>query len=386
MKTPIKVLALVPYPLGQTPSQRYRIEQWQPYLEREGISLDLSPFATEGLMRVLYRPGHLASKAWALAAASTRRSLQLTQLGRYDAVLIHRAACLAGPAVLERAIALSGKPVIFDFDDAIYLLHTTSANEPFGWLKFAGKTASICRASTHVVVGNSYLADYARQYNPHVTIIPSSVDTERYCPRGKQPSKKLVVVGWMGSSTSQTHLEGFAPVMRELFTRPGVELRVISDREPVLPGVPFVWRPWSPASEVEELAQFDIGIMPMPDDLWTRGKCAMKALLYMSMGVPVICSPVGTNREVIVHGGNGLLAATPEEWVASLDTLVANPAERERLGAAGRQTVEERYSKEHCAASFARVVEQTIERKRPVAGYDLSDPKAVSEERSMSRN
>ena len=386
MKTPIKVLALVPYPVGQTPSQRYRIEQWQPYLEREGISLELSPFATEGLMRVLYRRGHLASKALGLAAACTRRSLQLTQLGRYDAVLIHRAACLAGPAMLERAISLSGKPVIFDFDDAIYMLHTTSANETFGWLKFAGKTASICRSSTHVVVGNSYLAEYARQYCPQVTIIPSSVDTERYCPRGKQASKTRVVVGWMGSSTSQTHLEGFAPVMSELSMRPGVELRIISDREPVLPGVPFVWRPWSAESEVEELAQFDIGIMPMPDNLWTRGKCAMKALLYMSMGVPVICSAVGTNREVIIHGSNGLLAATSEEWVASLDTLVVDPAERERLGAAGRQTVEERYSKEHCAASFARVVEQTLESERPEAGYGLSDPTVVSEEHSMSRN
>lgn len=386
MKTPIRVFGLVPYPLGQTPSQRYRIEQWQPYLEQEGISLDLSPFATEGLMRVLYRRGHLASKAWGLAVAFTRRSLQLTQLGRYDAVLIHRAACLAGPALLERAIALSRTPVIFDFDDAIYLLHTTSANEPFGWLKFPGKTASICRASTHVVVGNSTLAEYARRYNRQVTIIPSSVDTQHYRPRIKQATNGRVVVGWMGSSTSQTHLEGFAPVMRDLFARPDVELRIISDREPLLPGVPFVWRPWSAESEVEQLAQFDVGIMPMPDDQWTRGKCSMKALLYMSMGVPTICSPVGTNREVIDHGRNGLLAATSGEWVASLERLLADPIERGRLGLAGRETVEQRFSMEHCAANFARVVEQAVESQRPAAGYDLSDPKVMSEERYISRN
>lgn len=386
MKTAIRVLALVPYPLGQTPSQRYRIEQWQPYLEREGISLDMLPFATAGLMRVLYRKGHLASKAWGLGAAFTRRFFRLGQLGRYDAVLIHRAACLAGPAVLERAIALLRKPVIFDFDDAIYLLHTTSANESFGWLKFPGKTASICRASAHIVVGNSYLADYARRYNPRVTIIPSSVDTEHYRPSRKQTSNDRVVVGWMGSSTSQTHLEGFAPEMRVLFASPGVELRVVSDREPRLPGVPFVWRRWSAESEIEELGQFDIGIMPMPDDQWARGKCSMKALLYMSMGVPVICSPVGTNREVIDHGRNGLLAATSEEWVASLDRLLADPTERERLGLAGRETVEQRFSMEHCAASFARVIEQAVESQRPAEDYDLSDPEAMSEESSMSRN
>ncbi|MFY9607522.1 MAG: glycosyltransferase family 4 protein [Blastocatellia bacterium] len=386
MKTPIRVLGLVPYPLGRTPSQRYRIEQWQPYLEREGISLDLSPFATEGLMRVLYRRGHLSSKAWGLAGAFTRRFLHLAHLGRYDAVLVHRAACLAGPALLERAIALSRKPVIFDFDDAIYLLHTTSANEPFGWLKFPGKTASICRASAHVVVGNSTLAEYARRYNRQVTIIPSSVDTEHYCPRPKQPSSGLVVVGWMGSSTSQTHLEAFAPVLRDLCARRRIVLRVVSDREPELPGVRLEWRRWSAETEVSELAGFDIGIMPMPDDQWARGKCSMKALLYMSMGVPAICSPVGANREVIDHGGNGLLATTSQEWVASLDRLLANPTERERLGLAGRETVEQRFSMAHCAASFARVVEQAVESQRPAAGYDLSDPKAMSEERSMSRN
>lgn len=386
VKTPISVLGLVPYPLGQTPSQRYRIEQWQPYLQQQGISLDLSPFATEALMRVLYRRGHLAAKAAGLASAFARRSLQLMQLGQYDAVFIHRAMCLAGPAILERVISLSRKPVIFDFDDAIYLLNTTLANEEFGWLKCPRKTAAICRMSSHVVVGNSYLEGYARRYNPQVTIIPSSVDTERYRPGRKQQSNDRVVVGWMGSSTSQTHLEGFAPIMRELFGGPGVELRVISDREPVLPGVPFVWRRWSAESEIEELGQFDIGIMPMPDDRWARGKCAMKALLYMSMGVPVICSAVGTNRELIEHGQNGLLASAGSEWFANLKALVGSSSERQRLGAAGRQTVERHFSMERCAASFARVVEQTLASKRPSPDYDLVDPKVMSEERSMSRN
>ena len=199
MKKPISVLGLVPYPLGRTPSQRYRIEQWQPYLEREGIVMDLVPFATDGLMRVLYRPGHFSSKAFGLAAAFARRSALLTQLANYDAVWIHRAACLAGPALLERVIGLSGKPLIYDFDDAIYLLDTTSANETFGWLKFPSKTAGICRSSTQVVVGNSYLAEYASRYNPQVTIIPSSVDTEQYSSRRRQTHGKRVVVGWKGS-------------------------------------------------------------------------------------------------------------------------------------------------------------------------------------------
>ena len=375
----ISVCAMVPYPPGVSPSQRFRIEQWQPYLEQQGITVDLHPFADEKLMTLLHRPGNLAAKARALSGAFLRRCLEVTTLHRYDAVLIHRAACILGPAVLERAIALSGKPVIFDFDDAIYLLHTTAANRFFGWLKFPGKTATICRQSSHIVVGNSYLADYAYQHNRRVTIIPSSVDTDRYRPSNKPGGKDPLVIGWMGSSTSQTHLEAFAPSLREMCARPGVVLRVVSDREPELPGVRFEWRRWSAESEVSELARFDVGIMPMPDDRWARGKCAMKALLYMGVGVPVICSAVGTNRKVIRHGENGLLAASPEEWLIHLDSLIGDPTERQRLGSAGRHTVEEGYSASRCAERFAAVVEETVARRQALQGYEVPKPQAIQE-------
>jgi len=356
----IRVCALVPYPPNTSPSQRYRIEQWLPYLKTQGIAVDLIPFADEAMMRHLHKPGRRVIKAIAGASRFARRFLDVAAAARYDAVLIHRAAALAGPALLERLVSLSGKPLIFDFDDAIFLLHTTEANRRFGWLKFPGKTATICRLSAHVVAGNSYLADYARRYNNRVTIIPSSVEARGYRP-AKQNSNERVVIGWMGSSTSQTHLEMFAPLFGELSARRDVELRIVSDREPVLPGVDFTWRPWSAATEADELAQFDIGIMPMPDDPWARGKCAMKALLYMSAGVATVCSAVGANCDVIRHGENGFLAATNEDWIMHLESLIASSALRERLGAAGRQTVEQHYSTESSARLFAHVIRETVE-------------------------
>jgi len=290
-------------------------------------------------------------------------------------VLIHRAAALAGPALLERMLSLTGKPVIFDFDDAIFLLHTTEANRRFGWLKFPGKTATSCRLSAHVVTGNSYLADYARRYNSRVTIIPSSVDTRRYNPSRKSRPNTRVVVGWMGSSTSQTHLEMFSGVLGELSARRDIELRVVSDREPILPGVDFTWRRWSAATEVDDLAQFDVGIMPLPDDPWARGKCAMKALLYMSVGVATVCSAVGANRDLIRHGENGFLAVTDDDWAKHLGALVASAELRERLGAAGRQTIEQHYSMESSARLFARVVRETVRCKSSAA-----PGKAITEE------
>jgi glycosyltransferase involved in cell wall biosynthesis len=375
----MSVCALVPYPPNTTPSQRFRIEQWRPYLKTDGIAVDLIPFADDRLMHLLHAPGRRTAKALAVARAVLRRCLQAAATARYDAVLIHRAACLVGPAMIERAIAWLQRPVIFDFDDAIYLLHTTEANRRFGWLKFPGKTAAICRLSAHVVVGNSYLADYARQFNPRVTVIPTSLDTDGYRPQAKNGSRGRVIVGWTGSATSQTHLELFAPVLRQLRERHEVELRVISNRRPELPGLPVVWRPWRPETEVEELRRFDIGIMPMPDDEWARGKCALKALQYMALGIPTIGAAVGANREVIQSGANGLLASTPEEWLKHLESLIDDPALRERLGAAGRRTIEAHYSMRQCAAAFARVVRDTVESKRSAISEQRS---AVSDQRS----
>ena len=356
---PLKICCLVPYPLDTTPSQRFRLEQWAPQLRRAGIGMDFAPFVDEKLMRSLPQPGGFAAKAAALGLAFLRRAARVASLRRYDLIVIHRAACIAGPAVLERAISLLRRPVVFDFDDAIYLLHTSAANRRFGWLKFPGKTAAICRLSSHVVVGNSYLAEYAGAYNRAVTVVPTSIDTDRYRPLPPR-SGGPVVVGWSGSSTSQTYLEQFAPVFRELLRQPGVELRVVSNRAPDMPGVPFIWRPWSPETEVQEIGQFDVGVMPMPDDQWSLGKCALKALQYMAMGVPAVCSAVGANREVIQHGQNGLLATTPDEWLSHLRTLIADEELRRRLGQAGRCTIEQGYSTAICAEKFARVIRQTL--------------------------
>jgi glycosyltransferase involved in cell wall biosynthesis len=358
-KDAVSVLGLVPYPLGISPSQRFRLEQWQPVVSGMGVSLTLVPFADPALMRVLHRKGDSVAKAARGLLAVIRRLATLQSASGYDAVVIHRGASLFGPALLERALSRKGKPLIFDFDDAIYLLHTTPANRRIGWLKFPGKTATLCRLSRHVTVANEGLAAWARQHAEGVSIVPSSVDTDTFCPIGRPPTPSPTI-GWTGSSTSLSYLEAFGPILREIRAAHSFDLVVHSDRKPELPGLPYEWRVWTPGTEVEELRRFDIGIMPMPDDEWARGKSAMKALLYMAMGIPAVCSAVGTNTEVIVHGENGLLARTPADWLAALRALVESPGLRRRLGEAGRRTVETHYSKRRCAALFAGVVRGVV--------------------------
>jgi glycosyltransferase involved in cell wall biosynthesis len=330
-------------------------------LAAQGIAIRFAPFANVRLYEQLYQSGSLPAKGLSLARCFLGSAAQLRFVRQHDVVLIHRAISIVGPAILERVAALLRRPIIFDFDDAIYRLHTSDVNRWFGWLKFPGKTAAICRMSSHITVGNQFLAAFARQYNPNVTIIPSSVDTVRYRPLKRAESGGPVVVGWTGSSTSLTYLEQFASVLRQLLARRAVEIRVISDREPVLPGVPITWRRWSAASEAEDVGQFDIGIMPMPDDIWARGKCAFKALQYMAMEVPAVCSAVGTNTEIITHGENGFLATTADDWLRHLEELIDNALLRRRIGAAGRRTVECDYSMVASANSFGDVVRSVVD-------------------------
>jgi glycosyltransferase involved in cell wall biosynthesis len=358
----ISVCALTLYPYDTVPGQRFRIEQWEPFLEKQGISIDYYSFADEKLTKTMPKPGNFPVKVAGLIKGFLHRFWHLKSLSKYDVILIYRAAAIIGPAFLERLVKMSGRPIVYDFDDAIFLEHTNEANRLFGWLKFARKTSSICRLSTSVTVGNAWLAQYAEKYNSNVTIVPSSVNTDIYLPQPKSSRDgDKIIVGWTGSSTSQTHLEIFAPQLKELLVRrSNVEIHVHSDREPELPDIPFVWHKWSPENEVEVISNFDIGIMPLPDDEWSLGKCSMKALLYMSLGIPTVCSDVGMNREVITDGRNGFLAANDEEWFRKLENLIDDRNLRIKLGAKARETVVEKYSMERCADLFGKVIRDLV--------------------------
>jgi len=359
----LDLLALVPYPLDTTPSQRFRLEQWAPLLARDhDIRVHFAPFADAALGALLSRPGRVAQKAAGMARATAARLPAVLRARRFDAVVVHRAVCLAGPAVLERVLAAGGPPLLFDFDDASWLRHTSGANALFDRLKFPGKTATLCRLADRVVVGSEYLAGWARAHSARVDVVPTSIDTAAYEVRDRAPGAR-VVVGWTGSATSMTHLEAAAPLLRRLAAARPVEIRVLSTRTPVLPDVPVVFRHWTPENEVEEIRAFDVGIKPMPDDEWARGKCPMKELQYLALRVPAVVSAVGGSREAVRHGDNGFLVSSEDEWMDALLRLVDDPALRARLGEAGRRTVLERYASPRSAAGFAASVRAAVERR-----------------------
>ena len=356
----MRVLAVVPSVYDTSPGQRFRIEQWEPFLRDAGIDITWAPFETDELRSVLYRRGELLAKFNAVRHEMSRRRRELKDVSGYDLVYLFREAALMGPPWFERRLAASGVPVIFDFDDAIFHSYKSPSNGYLSYLKFPGKTAEICRLSTHIMAGNEYLAEYARENNDKVTIVPTTIDTEKYQLVERYQEPDPVTIGWSGSFSTIQHLDTLRSVLSDLARTERFRLRVIGTPQYEVEGVDVEAFNWRSETEVEDLSAIDIGIMPLPDDNWSKGKCALKALQYMALGIPTICSPVGVNSTIIDDGVNGYLAAGGDEWVGKLRRLIHDPALRKTVGRAGRKTVEERYSAKVVAPVVAKIFENAV--------------------------
>ena len=362
----IRVLGLCLAPLNQSPGQRFRIEQWAPGLRALGAHLEFESFMSPDLNTILYKPGKYGRKAALIGEAMLRRARCLRYVKEFDLVYVQRETALFGPALFERWIRIKGVPYVFDFDDAIFLPNASEANQAFGFLKFPGKTATACRLAARVMAGNDYLAEYALRFNRQVTVVPTTIDTEKYKPprpRWESPKPQLV---WTGSPTTVRYLESLAGALLRLRERHDFTLRVIGAPRASLPGIDVELLPWQAETEALNLQGAWAGLMPAPDDDWGRGKCGCKALQYMAVGVPAICSPVGMNAQLVRNGENGLLASSEDEWVESLALLINSAELRRRLGKAGRETVEAWYSAEVQAPRVYQIFRSVA----PVAAAD----------------
>jgi glycosyltransferase involved in cell wall biosynthesis len=340
-----KILFLVAHRPGRSPGQRFRFEQYLEYLKVNGFQYDISYLISEADDAAFYAPGRYLAKSRIVLKSIRQRFRDLKMAKNYDLVFIYREAHMLWFTWFERRLHRMGAKMIIDFDDSIWLNDTSDGNRQLAWLKRPSKTAEIVRLSSMALVGNAYLASYTSRFNRNVHVVPTTIDTSYYVPQSKLPAN-AVCIGWTGSSTTLKHLQEALPVLRALRQKYGERLkfRVISNQPLTadLPGLENV--KWSRETEVSDLYPIDIGIMPLPDDEWARGKCGFKGLQYMSLEIPAVMSPVGVNTEIITDGKNGFLAGDHQEWIEKLSALIESPALREKLGKAGRQTVVERYS------------------------------------------
>ncbi|MEW5957805.1 MAG: glycosyltransferase, partial [Chloroflexota bacterium] len=252
----MNVLFLVPYPT-EGPSNRYRVEQYLPYLRAAGVKATVHSFIRPAsFYRLLYQPGQVWRKGLYFGFSAASRLLDVARVSRYDLIFVHREAFPFGPPLLEWLLARLGCPLVYDFDDAIYLPNSSQANRWLGFLKMPGKTAHIISYSRRVIAGNNYLGDYARRYNPQVTIIPTPVDTDLYTVRPYPGAGgPEVTIGWMGSTTTGHYLHLLDEVFRRLAGQYQIVIKVIGGRYH-LPGVEVVNQPWTLEREVADLQSF----------------------------------------------------------------------------------------------------------------------------------
>jgi glycosyltransferase involved in cell wall biosynthesis len=343
----LRVLAVVPYPtLGASP--RLRVEQYIPSLRTDGIDVTVSPFFDDAAFRSLYLPGRYVTKALGVIRGALRRGWDIARAGRYDIVLVHRESAPIGPPLFERSLAARRIPYLFDFDDAIFLRAIHPSNRSFGWLRRTN-AVEVARRAALVIAGNEYLAEWARAHNPNVIALTTPVDTDRHTGRDADRPDGPLVIGWVGSSSTAPFLHLVDDALTRLAAVHRIVVRVIGATY-AHPVVPVECIPYALADEPEQLRGFDVGILPEPNDNWTRGKGAFKGMLYMAAEVPVVASRVGVNEEVI--DGGGICVDDEDGWVEALDRLLSDAALRHSMGATGRARIVERYSLRVLAPRF----------------------------------
>ncbi|TMI64931.1 MAG: glycosyltransferase family 4 protein [Bacteroidetes bacterium] len=350
----MKILFLVPYPLHQAPSQRFRVELFLPELDKNKIEYSIQSFLDEAAWATLYKNGGTLSKLMGVIRGYARRWVKiLFGLGGYDFVFIHREAAPLGPPVFEWVISkLFRKKIIYDFDDAIWIPNTSAENKIVSWFKAFWKVKYICKWAHLVVGGNDFLCKYARQYNRNTVLIPTCVDTTDKHNRLTNHDAEKITIGWTGSHSTLKYLDELVPVIRELETKNNFEFIVISDKSPDYIISSFRFIPWNEKTEIEDLQKINIGLMPLQDDEWSEGKCGFKLIQYMSLGIPALASPVGVNKKIIEHGENGMLCSKQEDWINGLNYLIHNKEERKRMGLSGRNKINASYSLKAYAPVF----------------------------------
>lgn len=357
----MRVLFWVPYPT-EGASNRYRIGQYLPYLENNDIRYSLHPFWRSSVFNVLYKNGFHFKKFLFFVLGTFSRIFDILLMDRYDIVFIHREAFPIGGAFFETIVKFLNKPIIFDFDDAIFLPSISRPNSFIERFKNFNKVRQIIKKSNHVIVGNDYLRDFTMRYNNSVTVIPTVIDINKYQPGYKNDIDKnrdKIIIGWIGSPTTLDFLASMRNVfivVSNKFTNVGFKIVGGYFNINNLPNLTS--KPWKIEEELEDLRSFDIGIMPMPNNEWTKGKCAFKAILYMSMAIPCVCSAVGVNRQIIIDGENGFLADKEDEWIEKLFRLIKDAQLRKKIGEAGRKTVEVKYSLKVNAPKFLQILEK----------------------------
>jgi glycosyltransferase involved in cell wall biosynthesis len=335
----VKVLLLSRYDRTGA-STRLRFLQYLPYLRENGVEVTTAPLLDDEYLRALYSTG--GRSAARVGAAYLKRLAALFSLRQYDLVWMEKELFPRLPATLERIMGRFGVPYVVDYDDAVFHDYDKHGN-PAVRLLLSRKIDQVMKHAALVVAGNDYLAARARAAGAsRVEVIPTVVDLERY-PEPPPEAREGFRIGWIGTPVTSRYLRYIRGPLAALTKQTGTRVSLVGPSVNPVPEIAVELRRWTEGGEVSEMREFDVGVMPLPDEPWERGKCGYKLIQYMACGKPVIASPVGVNAQIVQHGINGFLASNDAEWQTAMETIRDNPELRQRMGRAGRELVRERY-------------------------------------------
>lgn len=355
-----KILFLVNHRAERSPGQRFRFEQYLDFLNQNGYSCELSPLLNKQDDKLFYSKGNWVKKLFLVIRCFRKRLNDLKRAKNFDAVFIFREAFFTGTTYFEKKISQLPVKVIFDFDDSIWLPNVSPGNKKLEWLKNYNKTKTLIGFADFVIAGNKYLADYASLFNNQVHIIPTTIDTTYHNNKIKKLTNQPICIGWTGTATTIKHFETAVPFLLKLKLKykDQIYFKVIGESKYSNKDLDITGTQWNLETEIEDLSELDIGIMPLPNDEWSQGKCGFKGLQYMALAIPTIMSPVGVNKDILENGVNGFLADSESDWLAIISKLIESKSLRTQIGLAGRKTIEEKYSVEANKNKYLRCLQQ----------------------------
>jgi glycosyltransferase involved in cell wall biosynthesis len=342
----LQVGILSPYAFADAPSQRFRFEQYLGLGNTQQVDFHQAGYFNHEVKKIIFEQGHYWAKFVGSITGYWRRLRFVAGLKKYDVIYIHREATPIGPPLIEYLIHLfrnKQQKLVYDFDDSIW------ASDPnrsylFRLMKWPGKVKHICRWVDQITVGNEFLRDYALQFNKKVTVLPTVVNTSTLHNRLVDQQKPALVVGWTGTFTNLKYLEMIVPIIQQLSEQYSFKFLVIADKDPQFKLSNYQYLTWKKETEIEDLLQFNIGIMPLLDDVIGRGKCGFKAIQYLALGIPAVVSPTGTNKDIVTDSENGYLCSNEAQWLERIETLLKDAKLRSEMGQKGRQKMIDQYS------------------------------------------
>jgi len=354
-----KILFICPYPEKVAAGQRLKFEPHFKQFENCGYQVSTHTFMSIKLWEIISQEGHYFQKILGTLVGLYQRILLLFSLRNYDCIYIFMNVFPFGPAILERLYIRFSKKVIFDIEDNLLSSEQGSINWLASALKSKSKARFLIKNADHVIASSPDLADQCNSIsgNNNATFIPPTLDDQRFFPKIKKHDSTHTVIGWTGTFSSKNFLEDIFPYLEELYKIKKFKLMIIGNFKITNKHLDLEVIQWNEDQEIEQLQNFDIGLYPLPKNSWVSGKSGLKAMQYMAIGIPAVCSAVGNVLTFIDHGKNGVLVFEKDQWLSALSDLIDDVDKRKNIGIKAREKFIQEFSQDAIFKKYLNIIE-----------------------------